>query len=228
MYSKINHIFFDLDHTLWDFDKNSEKAFATIFADLLPEITIDEFIKIYAPINQACWKLYQNNLITHEELRYKRLKESFEALNVTVSDALIDKISDDYILHLPNSNHLFEGCVETLEYLHKKYKLHIITNGFADVQFKKLNNSGIHHFFDTVTNSEMAGVKKPHSGIFLHALSKAGAVKNESVMIGDCLDADIGGAMNFGMQSIFFNSENIEVSKDIHQIVTLVELKKLF
>lgn len=228
MYSKINHIFFDLDHTLWDFDKNSEKAFAAIFADLLPEIVIDDFVKIYAPINQACWKLYQNNLITHEELRYKRLKESFDALNVTVSDALIDKISDDYILHLPNSNHLFEGCVETLEYLHEKYKLHIITNGFADVQFKKLNNSGIHHFFDTVTNSEMAGVKKPHSGIFEHALSKAGAIKNESVMIGDCLDADIGGATNFGMQTIFFNSENIEVSKDIHQIVTLVELKKLF
>lgn len=228
MYSKINHIFFDLDHTLWDFDKNSEKAFAAIFADLLPEIVIDDFVKIYAPINQACWKLYQNNLITHEELRYKRLKESFDTLNVTVSDALIDKISDDYILHLPNSNHLFEGCVETLEYLHEKYKLHIITNGFADVQFKKLNNSGIHHFFDTVTNSEMAGVKKPHSGIFEHALSKAGAVKNESVMIGDCLDADIGGATNFGMQTIFFNSENIEVSKDIHQIVTLVELKKLF
>jgi YjjG family noncanonical pyrimidine nucleotidase len=228
MYSKINHIFFDLDHTLWDFDKNSENAFAAIFADLLPEIVIDDFVKIYAPINQACWKLYQNNLITHEELRYKRLKESFDALNVTVSDALIDKISDDYILHLPNSNHLFEGCVETLEYLHEKYKLHIITNGFADVQFKKLNNSGIHHFFDTVTNSEMAGVKKPHSGIFEHALSKAGAVKNESVMIGDCLDADIGGATNFGMQTIFFNSENIEVSKDIHQIVTLVELKKLF
>ena len=228
MYSKINHIFFDLDHTLWDFDKNSEKAFATIFSDLLPEIAIDEFVKRYAPINQACWKLYQNNLITHEELRYKRLKESFDALNVTVSDDLINKISDDYVLHLPNSNHLFEGCVETLEYLHKKYKLHIITNGFADVQFKKLNNSGIHHFFDTVTNSEMAGVKKPHSGIFEHALSKAGAIKNESVMIGDCLDADIGGAANFGMQSIFFNSENIEVAKDIHQIVTLVELKNLF
>lgn len=228
MYSKINHIFFDLDHTLWDFDKNSEHAFATIFADLLPEINIDEFIKRYAPINQACWKLYQNNLITHQELRYQRLKQSFDALNIAVADALIDKISDDYIAHLPNSNHLFEGCVETLEYLHKKYKLHIITNGFAEVQFKKLNNSGIYHFFDTVTNSEMAGVKKPHSGIFEHALNNAGAIKEESIMIGDCLDADIGGAKNFGMESIFFNSENIEVAKDISQIVTLVELKKLF
>ena len=98
MYSKINHIFFDLDHTLWDFDKNSEKAFATIFADLLPEIAIDEFVKIYAPINQACWKLYQNNLINHEELRYKRLKESFDALNMTVSDDLIEADGADLLL----------------------------------------------------------------------------------------------------------------------------------
>lgn len=228
MYSKINHIFFDLDHTLWDFDRNSEKAFEVVFAEVLPEINLGDFVKIYAPINQACWKLYQNNLITHDVLRYKRLKDSFDALNISVSDGMINKISEDYILHLPNSNHLFEGCVETLEYLHRKYKLHIITNGFAEVQFKKLNNSGIHHFFDTVTNSEMAGVKKPHSGIFEHALSKAEAQKEESVMIGDCLDADVAGAINFGMQCIFFNSERIDVSNDVQQITNLVELKKLF
>lgn len=228
MYSGINHIFFDLDHTLWDFDKNSEKAFEIVFAKLLPAVAVNTFIQAYIPINQQCWKLYQNNLITHQELRYKRLKESFDAINVGVSDELIDAISDDYILHLPNSNHLFEGCVETLEYLHGKYKLHIITNGFADVQFKKLNNSGIYHFFDTVTNSEMAGVKKPHSGIFEHALSIANAAKEESIMIGDSIDADVIGAINFGMKSIFFNSENVEVAEDVNQITTLVALKKLF
>ncbi len=228
MYSKINHIFFDLDHTLWDFDRNSEKAFEVVFSEVLPELNVEKFISVYAPINQACWKLYQNNLITHDELRYRRLKDSFDALNISVSDELIDKISDDYILNLPNSNHLFEGCVETLEYLHKKYKLHIITNGFAEVQFKKLNNSGIHHFFQTVTNSEMAGVKKPHFGIFEHALSKAFAEKEESVMIGDCLDADVAGAINFGIKSIFFNSEKIDVPKDVNQITNLVELKNLF
>ena len=228
MYSGINHIFFDLDHTLWDFDKNSAKAFEIVFEQLLSAVDVNEFVEVYVPINQACWKLYQNNLITHHELRYKRLKDSFDAINVSVSDELIDEISEAYILHLPNSNHLFEGCVETLEYLHKKYKLHIITNGFAEVQFKKLNNSGIYHFFDTVTNSEMAGVKKPDAGIFEHALDKANASKDESVMIGDCLDADVAGAINFGMQSIFFNSENIEVSKDINQITILAELKNLF
>ncbi|MES2813077.1 MAG: YjjG family noncanonical pyrimidine nucleotidase [Bacteroidota bacterium] len=228
MKNRIKHIFFDLDHTLWDFDRNSEKAFELIFKEVLPQVNMTAFISIYAPINQACWKLYQNNLISHQELRYKRLKETFVELNVEVSDDLIDKISEDYILHLPNSNHLFEGCVETLEYLHKKYKLHIITNGFAEVQFKKLNNSGIHHFFDTVTNSEMAGVKKPHKGIFEHALSVAESSKNESIMIGDCLDADIGGALNFGMDALFFNPNATEVEKHIKQITNLVELKNIF
>lgn len=225
---QIKHIFFDLDHTLWDFDKNSEIAFHAIFRPLFPELEISKFIAVYAPINQACWKLYQNNLITHEELRYKRLADSFAVLNMQVSDVLIAEISDDYILHLPNSNHLFEGCVETLEYLHKNYKLHIITNGFAEVQFKKLNNSGIQHFFDTVTNSEMAGVKKPDAKIFDHALSVAKAVKKESVMIGDCLDADVGGALNFGMDAIFFNVNALEVAQPIKQITNLVELKNIF
>ncbi|WP_136668905.1 YjjG family noncanonical pyrimidine nucleotidase [Flavobacterium sp. H122] len=228
MYSNIKHIFFDLDHTLWDFDRNSEKAFEFILLKHFPSISVKDFVKIYAPINQACWKLYQNNQITHDELRYKRLKDTFSKLTIEISDELIDVISEEYIEHLPNSNHLFEGCVETLEYLHKKYKLHIITNGFAEVQFKKLNNSGIHHFFDTVTNSEMAGVKKPHSGIFEHALKTANALKNESIMIGDCLDADIGGAIKFGIEAVFFNPESIEVSQSIKQITNLVELKKIF
>jgi len=174
MYSKITDIFFDLDHTLWDFDKNSEKAFEVIFQEILPELNVSEFVEVYAPINQACWKLYQNNLITHQELRYNRLKQSFGAMNIELSDDLIDKISDDYIEHLPNSNYLFEGAIETLKYLHKKYKLHIITNGFAEVQFKKLNNSGISHYFDSVTNSETAGVKKPNPKILENALQFAG------------------------------------------------------
>jgi YjjG family noncanonical pyrimidine nucleotidase len=228
MYTNIKHIFFDLDHTLWDFDRNSEKAFDFILTQYIPSIKVKDFVAIYAPINQACWKLYQNNLITHDELRYRRLKDTFSKLAIEISDELIEVISEEYIERLPNSSHLFEGCVETLEYLHKNYKLHIITNGFAEVQFKKLNNSGIHHFFDTITNSETAGVKKPHFGIFEHALKVAKASKEESVMIGDCLDADIEGATSFGIKAIFFNSESIKVSESIQQINNLVQLKKIF
>lgn len=228
MYTKIKHLFFDLDHTLWDFDRNSEKAFETILSHYFPSMKVKSFIAVYVPINQACWKLYQNNLITHEELRYRRLKDTFLKLNVEVSDDLVDVISDEYIAQLPNCNYLFEGCLETLEYLHKKYKLHIITNGFADVQFKKLINSGIADFFDTVTNSEMAGVKKPHPAIYEYALQEANALKEESVMIGDCLDADINGALKFGIQAIFFNPEVKEIKESVKQITNLVALKKIF
>lgn len=224
----IRHIFFDLDHTLWDFDKNSEKAFELIFKGIFPQLDIARFIAVYAPINQTCWSLYQNNLITHHELRYRRLKESFDALEMKVSDVLIAQISEEYIEHLPNNNHLFEGCIETLTYLHQKYTLHIITNGFAEVQFKKIRNASLEEFFDTITHSEGAGVKKPHSGIFEFALSAANAQKAHSVMIGDSLEADIQGAMDFGMEAIFFNPNQMEVDQQIKQITTLVSLKQIF
>lgn len=224
---QIQHVFFDLDHTLWDFDKNSEIAFTHVFKDLFPRLDISEFIRVYVPINQACWKLYQHNLITHDTLRYKRLADSFASLHMEVSESLIDKISEEYIHHLPNSNFLLDGCLETLQYLHSKYKLHIITNGFAEVQFKKLHNSGIYTYFDTVTNSEMAGVKKPNPIIFEHALQVANAKKEESVMIGDCIDADVNGALDFGMHAIFFNQNRVEVANHISEIATLVELKNI-
>lgn len=228
MYSHITDIFFDLDHTLWDFDKNSEIAFEIIFKDVLPDLEVKNFIEVYAPINQACWKFYQKNEITHEELRYNRLKESFDALKIEISDELIDIISEDYIQHLPNSNFLFDDAIEVLEYLQSKYKLHIITNGFAEVQYKKMNNSGINQYFETITNSEMAGVKKPNPLIFEHALQLANAQKSNSIMIGDCIDADVNGALNFGMKAIFFNSNQVEVSEYITQINKLAQLKNIF
>lgn len=224
----IKHIFFDLDHTLWDFDKNSEKAFEIVLQNYLSKFDISAFMNVYNPINQACWALYQKDLITHQELRYKRLKDTFDRLTISVNDDEIDRISEEYIEHLPNSNHLFDGCVETLEYLHQKYKLHIITNGFAEVQFKKISNSGINHFFDTITNSEMAGAKKPNPIIFEHALKVANAQKNESIMIGDDLEADVDGALNFGIEAVFFNSNRQKLGDSIKQISNLVELKKLF
>jgi YjjG family noncanonical pyrimidine nucleotidase len=227
-FSSVKHIFFDLDHTLWDFDKNSEKAFEVILKPLFPELKVQDFVDVYNPINQACWKLYQVNKINHEELRYKRLKDTFDNLKISVSDTLINQLSEDYITHLPNNNHLVEGCIDVLEYLHPKYKLHIITNGFAEVQFIKLHNSGIYHFFDTVTNSEMAGVKKPHQAIYKHALEKANAAKEESIMIGDCIQADVEGALNFGINAVFFNPNNQVVDNSVKQISNLVALKTLF
>lgn len=222
---KITDVFFDLDHTLWDFDKNSALAFDKIFRRQHPQIDTDKFVAIYSPINHACWKLYQVDQLTHEELRYKRLRDSFDALNYSISDEDINQMANDYIAYLPENNQLFEGAIEILNYLSLKYKLHIITNGFSEVQYKKIINSGLSDFFSSVTNSEMAGVKKPHPLIYEYALTTANASKDNAIMIGDCIEADIKGALNFGIEAIFFNPEKKEVPLDVPTITKLIELK---
>jgi YjjG family noncanonical pyrimidine nucleotidase len=226
--NEITHIFFDLDHTLWDFDKNSILAFEKIFRKDFPTVNTALFIKHYIPINQACWKLFQVDAISHEELRYRRLKDSFDAISFDISDAQINQISEDYIQFLPDFNHLFEDALEVLQYLKERYELHIITNGFAEVQFRKIANSNLEPYFKTITNSEMAGAKKPNPIIFEHALEKASARKKESIMIGDSMDADVIGALDFGMKAIFFNPNQIQVEDFIPQITTLAELKLIF
>jgi len=223
----ITDIFFDLDHTLWDFDANSVLAFDKIFRKDHPTIDTNKFIEIYAPINQACWKLYQVDKITHEELRYNRLRQTFDLMDYVISDDEINYISHYYIEYLPDNNQLFDGTVEILNYLQPKYNLHIITNGFAEVQGKKISKSGLKHYFKTITNSEMAGVKKPHPNIFQFALSLAGAQKENAIMIGDCIDADIRGAMEFGIEAILFDEKEIHNLEGIKKIKHLSELKKI-
>lgn len=226
MSTNITDVFFDLDHTLWDFDKNSEMAFDRIFKNHCREVKIEDFIEKYIPINQECWRLYQSDLITHQELRYNRLKFSFDALSCAISDENIEQIAIDYIEFLTDNNHLFDGAIEVLEYLKPKYKLHIITNGFAHVQTKKINNASLGGYFSTITNSELAGVKKPNSIIFDYAVNSAQCSKENSIMIGDDLEADIGGALNAGLDAIFFNAKNIEEPSNFKQINHLLELKK--
>jgi putative hydrolase of the HAD superfamily len=153
------------------------------------------------------------------------LKDSFDALNYAISDAAIHQMAEDYITFLPDNNHLFDGAIELLDYLNEKYQLHIITNGFANVQYKKIANSNIDTYFTTITNSEMAGVKKPNPIIFQHALDLAQAQKENSIMIGDCLEADVQGALDFGIDAVFFNP-NKEISpKGIIEINHLLALK---
>ncbi|HEY4616624.1 MAG TPA: YjjG family noncanonical pyrimidine nucleotidase [Flavobacterium sp.] len=226
---KIKHIediFFDLDHTLWDFDRNSELTFENIFQRNHPSVEIKTFIEKYVPINKACWELYQYDKISHADLRYIRLKHSFDAINYAVSDEQIECISQEYIELLPDNNNLFDGTFEVLDYLNKDYNLHIITNGFADVQFRKIKNSNLAGYFDTITNSEMAGVKKPNPIIFEYALELAKAKKENSIMIGDSLEADIKGALAIGLDAIFFNESNIVVEHGVKQVNHLLELKK--
>ena len=221
----VKDVFFDLDHTLWDFDKNSMLAFKRVFKKFKINIEFDAFLKIYEPINVEYWKKYREDKVSKENLRRGRLIDSFNFFDLIYTTEKIDKIADAYIQELPNDNHLFEGAVEILDYLTLKYKLHIITNGFEEVQYKKLKNSGIVHFFSTVTTSEEVGVKKPNSKVFLTALKKANSIPEESVMIGDSLEADILGANNIGMQTIFYNYRNESISKEIKSIDSLIEIK---
>jgi putative hydrolase of the HAD superfamily len=227
MYHHKKHLFFDLDHTLWDFDKNSGFAFDTIFKKQGFDISLQDFLSIYIPRNQHYWKLYQVNQISHEDLRYYRLKDVFDALNYKISDEVIHQLSEDYITYLPENNHLFDGAIELLDYLKPKYQLHIITNGFSEVQNKKLSNSKIGHYFETITNSELAGQKKPNSIIFDYALKSAKASKEESIMIGDSFEADILGALDFGMDAIFFNENKTKINRDVYQVNHLLELKNI-
>ena len=224
----ISHIFFDLDHTLWDFDKNSALCFEKIFKINNIQVSLDEFLEVYVPINSQYWKLYREEKIDKAKLRYGRLYDTFKALNLDVKTRMIYKLSDDYILYLPTFNHLFEGTIEILDYLQPKYTLHIITNGFKEIQQGKMNNSEIDKYFKTVTNSEMVGVKKPNPKIFKHALQVAKAKPENSIMIGDNYEADILGAINFGIDAICFNYHNETLGKEVKQINCLLELKQFF
>lgn len=220
----IEHVFFDLDHTLWDFDKNSELAFREIFEKQKITIDLEEFLTVYKPINFKYWELYRNNSVSKKDLRFGRLKETFDSLKFQTQDATINLIADDYIEYLPNNNHLLDGSMELLNHLKGKYSLHIITNGFEEVQQRKMKSSGIHEFFKTITTSEEAGVKKPHPQIFEIAVKKSGAKVDRSVMIGDNLEADIIGAHNFGLQVIHLNSHDQAIQNQYPQVQKLNEL----
>ena len=226
MFKNKTDIFFDLDHTLWDFEKNSALAFEKIFEKHQLDLNLEEFLLHYIPTNLKYWKLYRDEKISQEDLRYHRLKEVFDLMNKEVVDEMIHLLSHEYIHYLPQFNYLYEGAWEILDYLFPKYKLHIITNGFQTVQAGKLKNSNIEHFFQTITNSEMAGVKKPNPLIFEYALKKANATKSKSIMIGDSLEADIEGAINVGLDAIFFNEFNVSVDEKIYQVNHLMLLKE--
>ncbi len=228
---KIKHItdiFFDLDHTLWDFDKNSELTFDKIFKMNNLDIHLGDFLEVYVPKNLAYWKLYRENKIDKESLRFARLNDVFTDLNMHVEPSMINKLSEDYIEYLSSFDHLLEGTLEILDYLKPKYRLHIITNGFQEVQKRKMESSNILHYFDTVTDSEMVGVKKPNPKIFGYAFNLSKANPNNSIMIGDNYEADILGALDYGFDAICYNYHNETLDESIKQVSNLLDLKAFF
>ena len=224
--NNINHIFFDLDHTLWDFETNSDLAFKSIFQKHKLNIDFQKFANYYRPINQKYWKMYREERVSKEDLRYGRLKETFTKIKFEVSNQTINSLAIDYIDHLPLNNYLFDGTLEILDYLMPNYSMHIITNGFNEVQHEKIKKSGLQKYFSKIITSEEVGVKKPNPIIFNQALKIANAQSKESIMIGDNWEADIMGAKNVGLDVIFCNFSNHPVSENIKSVNNLYEIKK--
>ena len=224
----IKHIFFDLDHTLWDFETNSNLAFKKIFTKHGLAVDLEKFFNYYSAINRNYWKLFRQEKIGKETLRYGRLKDTFELIKFEAGNDLINKLSQDYIEFLPHNNHLIEVTNELLKYLYPKYKMHIITNGFTEVQHRKLINSGIKSYFDEIITSERVGFKKPNPKIFKYALELIGSTPDQAIMIGDNWEADIMGAKKLGIDVIYCNFNKEPVSDSIKSISNLLALKQYF
>lgn len=230
MTKKYEHIFFDLDRTLWHFDENSKKVLNDIYVDFKLEESIDDssvFITKYQELNEALWALYGANKITKDELRWKRFSDTLNYFAIQ-NNKMANEMGDYYITHSPRQTMLFPYTTKVLDYLFEKYKLHIITNGFEEVQYIKLTESGLLKYFDVIILSEKVGVKKPHPYIFKKALSEAGANAKNSIMIGDDLYADIYGAQRINLDNIYFNYLNIKhdkvVDKEINCLSELLEI----
>ena len=222
--NSITDIFFDLDHTLWDFQKNSSLTFDFLLKKYRLDIDLKDFLKIYIPINFSYWKLYRDEKITKEFLRYNRLKSAFDKLGIKVEDEIINKMSEDYVLSLPDNNFLIKDAIFILDYLKDRYKLHVITNGFTEVQNKKIINSKIKKYFHSIIDSESVGVKKPNIKIFNYALKISDSNPANCMMVGDNLEADIIGAINAGFRAIHFNNNN----ESLHNYCPIInDLKSL-
>lgn len=203
---KYSHLFFDLDNTLWDFNANSYDALyeALKKMDLLGKIgEYERFFSIYYEVNERLWGLYRDNKITKNILRGLRFEESLE-LNHTPFPGIGDSMNEVYLTEMPKQLKLVPGALEVLDHLHHKYRMSIITNGFREVQVDKLIQTGLQKYFEKVFISEEVGAQKPHKKIFEHAVKSMNAPKRKSLMIGDSWDADIVGAMQFGMDQVYY------------------------
>lgn len=226
---KYKHLFFDLDHTLWDFDANARKTMEQLHIDFnLPEKGVHDFElfhKNYLAHNDRLWAQYRNGQIRQEELRLKRMWLSLLDFNID-DEALALQMNELFLQLLPTRTLLFPDTVEVLQYLAQKdYRLHLITNGFDEIQHAKLKSSGLTPFFPVVVTSEGSHSLKPQKEIFEYALRKTGARVQESLMIGDALEVDVAGALNVGMDAVHVNYQ--QAAQDIRPTYTVHHLKEL-
>lgn len=230
---KYRHLFFDLDHTLWDFEANALATLQTLYAELQLEARgvndFERFYRNYLAHNEKLWDRYRKGYIKQDELRVKRMWLSLLDFKIA-DDELSKKMSVQFLDLLPTRNILFPYTKEILQYLSdKNYVLHLITNGFEKVQHSKLKYSGLTDFFKEVITSEGSNSLKPNKEIFDYALNKTGAALKESIMIGDTIEVDIIGAKNAGMDQVFVNHINIQTEeKPTYTVHSLKELENIF
>jgi putative hydrolase of the HAD superfamily len=230
---KYSHLFFDLDHTLWDFDANAKTSLTDIFEEFELHKKIDGefdmFYKKYLHHNKILWERYQNGFINAEELKWRRMWRTL--LEFKIGDEVLSKsISTRFLEILPTKKELFPHTIEILNYLkEKKYTMHLITNGFEKTQWSKIQNSNIDHYFTHMITSESSNSMKPEKEIFEYALNKANANVAESIMIGDNQSADIKGGIDAGMDTIFVNHINeVSTLNPTYVVTHLNELEQIF
>lgn len=211
MNNKYTHIFFDLDNTLWDFGKNSRNAMLETFHHLkLGAFTeFDVFFETYSKHNHALWKSYRNKVLGRKELTRLRFQNTFDEMEISGINA--DEMNTLYLNEMPKQKELNEGVLDALNYLKsKRYHLNVITNGFKEVQHKKIETSGLKSYFDKIFVSEEIKAPKPDRRIFEYAIKSVNAKKVNSIMIGDDFDVDIMGAINYGIDAVHFD-QNVEI-----------------
>ncbi|MCS6968242.1 MAG: YjjG family noncanonical pyrimidine nucleotidase [Cytophagales bacterium] len=223
------HIFFDLDHTLWDFERNSSETLAELYEHYqlhqYGSFSVQEFTQTFHQVNQRLWSLYNRNIIDQHTLRHERFRYIWEALGAFGLPP--SGLAEDYSAICPTKPHLLPHARETLDYLTTRYRLHIITNGFHDIQQIKIRSAGIAHYFETVTTSQNAGAKKPQQAIFHYALARIGAAARQAIMVGDNLETDITGAKSSGLDAIFYNPGQIAHQEQVTlEIRCLSELQR--
>ena len=222
-------LFFDLDHTLWDFELNSKETMQELYSThhiaALGITDFDAFFNIYTAHNHRLWDRYSKGFIKQEELRWKRIYLSLLDFKIA-NEQLSKEMSLEFLQILPTKKKLFPHTIEILNYLKdKNYKMHLITNGFESVQMQKIKNAEIAHYFTEVITSETSNSLKPNKEIFEFALKTAKATLSESIMIGDNETADIQGGINVGMDTVFVN--HLNVAPTIPATYTITHLKEL-
>jgi putative hydrolase of the HAD superfamily len=234
---KYRHLFFDLDHTLWDFEANSRQTLDELYHSLsLAERGIHNFElfhKNYLVHNDKLWDRYRNGYIKVDELRWKRMWLTL--LDFKIADEpLAREMGVRFLDLLPTRKILFPYTFEILDYLSaKNYELHLITNGFEKTQQSKLKYSGLDKYFRHVITSEGSNSLKPHKEIFEYAFQKTGALPEQSIMIGDTIEVDILGAVNAGIDQVHVNHltnavELVDGKKPTFTVYSLKELEGIF